>query len=408
MTELRKLNIQGIVDTNNSTSTPLGISGVFTGTATEILNYGIIFISVYTDVASAVDGLAIQQSINGTNWDFSDNYNIAAGANKNFSINPHARYLRVVYTNGAVAQTTFRLQVILKGNAKPSSHRIQDAITDEDDAELVEAIITGKDDSGVFRSVSVSNSSRLKTVSQPYMYAISEGDSPNYDALLKFGTRTSVTAGVASIVWEGTNPTYTYLTSAEQLQVVSSDAADASAGTGIRTLTLEGLDSSFNPLSETVTMNGVTQVTTTNSFIRVFRAYGATSGTSATNVGNITITNNAGTNTLVYIPAGDGQTLIAMWTVPLGQELHITKLTFSTSSNKGARISLFVRELNGGTIYPWRIRYRAYLFSGAETFNLDVPIIVGEKTDIEMRVLTPGAAGVTSAGATFEGWYNTV
>ena len=57
-------------------------------------------------------------------------------------------------------------------------------------------------------------------------------------------------------------------------------------------------------------------------------------------------------------------------------------------------------------MYPWRIRYRAYLFSGAESFSLDVPIIIPEKTEVEMRVLTPASAGDTSAGATFEGWYH--
>lgn len=405
MTELRKLNISGKIDTNNSTSTPLGISGVFTGLATETLDYGIIFISIYSDVASDTDGLSIQQSTDGTNWDFSDSYSIGAGVDKNFSINPHARYVRVVYTNGIVAQTSFRLQVILKGNSKPSSHRIQDAISDDDDAELVEAILTGKDDSGIFKSVGVSTSSRLKTVNQTYTYAISEGDIPNYNVILKFGTRSTVSAGVSSLIWEGTNATYTYLTSAEQLKISSSSADDAAAGTGIRTLTIQGLDSNYDETSETITMNGVTAVTTVNSYIRIFRAYGVTSGTSSTNVGNITITNNAGTNTLAYIPAGDGQTLMTMWTVPAGHSLHITKLTFSTNSNKGARVSLFSREIDSG-MYPWRIRYRAYLFSGAESFNLDVPIIIPEKTDVEMRVLTPAAAGDTSAGGTFEGWYH--
>lgn len=38
MTELRRLNVAGKVDTNNSTSTPLGISGIFTG-----LDIGLIY-----------------------------------------------------------------------------------------------------------------------------------------------------------------------------------------------------------------------------------------------------------------------------------------------------------------------------------------------------------------------------
>jgi len=37
-----------------------------------------------------------------------------------------------------------------------------------------------------------------------------------------------------------------------------------------------------------------------------------------------------------------------------------------------------------------------------------IPFKIPEKTDIEVRVLTPTSAGDTSCGATFEGWYEDV
>jgi len=49
MAELRKLFLKGTVDDNNSTNSTLPISGVFTGTATEILDCGIVYVSVFTD-----------------------------------------------------------------------------------------------------------------------------------------------------------------------------------------------------------------------------------------------------------------------------------------------------------------------------------------------------------------------
>lgn len=142
MSRFELINVKGVVDSGNSTSTPLAGGATFTGTAFEILNYGIIFVSVYTDVASATDGLSIEQSHDGTNWDFSDSYTISAGANENYGVNPHARYLRVVYTNGATPQGSFRLQTVAKGNAKPSSHRLVDTVTTQDDAELVKSVIS--------------------------------------------------------------------------------------------------------------------------------------------------------------------------------------------------------------------------------------------------------------------------
>lgn len=141
MSRFELINVKGVVDSGNSSIVPLTGGATFTGDAFETLNYGIVFVSVYADVASATDGLHVQQSIDGVNWDFEDHFTIAAGANENYGINPHARYLRIVYTNGGSAQTTFRLQVIAKGNSKPSSHRLQDTVTTQDDAELVKSVL---------------------------------------------------------------------------------------------------------------------------------------------------------------------------------------------------------------------------------------------------------------------------
>lgn len=141
MTELRRTRLEGKVDSGNSTTTPLGISGNFPGAWVNILDYGIIFVNVYSDKASATNGLVIQQSSDGVNVDHTDEYTVPAATGKNYAINPHAKYARVVYTNGLTAQTEFRLQTILKGNSKPTSHKVNNDITGEDDSELVSAAI---------------------------------------------------------------------------------------------------------------------------------------------------------------------------------------------------------------------------------------------------------------------------
>ena len=401
-------NIQDttIVSIANSSSTPLLANATFTGTAEITNGYGIIYVNVYSDQASATDGLAIEQSIDGTNWEHDDKFTIPANNGKTFSVNPHAKYFRVKYTNGIVNQASFRLQCILKTYGITSCHRIKDAIANDDDSVLVKSCITGIDDNGVFENVGVSLSNRLKVNSQPYTFAIAEGDVLNHTGLLKFGTRTTVAANTNSLVWEGTAALYTYLTSAEQLKVSSASANDtATTGTGARTLTIEGLDGNFAEQTETIDMAGASVVTTTKSFIRIFRAYVATSGALYSNDGIITITNNAGTNQLLVITVGDSQTLMAMWTVPASKTLYLTNASFSTDSNKGARISIRTRILDGGILYPWRIRYRAFVFSGNENFPFTIPFKIDAKTDIEVRVLTPAAAGTTECGATFEGWY---
>ena len=182
-TELQKLNFTTdgklIVDeppyisTSNSSVATLGSGAVFTGTAEQVNGYGIIYVSVYANVASASNGLAIQQSIDGTNWDHSDEFTVPANKGKNFSINPHAKYYRVVYTNGGTSQATFRLQTILKVTGKPSSHRIQDSIADDDDAELVKAVMTGKNPAGTFVNFAATTAGNFKVSIEEFENAVS-------------------------------------------------------------------------------------------------------------------------------------------------------------------------------------------------------------------------------------------
>lgn len=269
----------------------------------------------------------------------------------------------------------------------------------------VNARIQGLRDDDTLGDVTISNTNRLKTVSQPYTYAIAENDLTDHYGLLKFGTRTLVAANTESTIWEGPTARYVYLPTAQQLKVSSTSGLDTLTGTGARSLILYGLNSTYDEVQETINLNGTGIVTTVNSYIRITRALVYTSGTLYTNAGIINIRNNANTVTQALINIGDGQTLMSIWTVPRCKTAFIIKGSASTDSNKGSRLSLFVRKLDGGILYPWLIKYRGYLFSGAVQIPLDIPYIVPEKTDIEMRVNTPASAGTTSVGGTFELWY---
>jgi hypothetical protein len=140
----------------NTSRVPLASGAVFVGSASELLDYAEVSIAVYSDVASALDGLKIEFSSNGVDW-FADgdNYTIAAGKSKSFSFQPPRRYFKVTYTNGGLPQTVFDIETILhKTRAKPSSHRMGDNVVLEDDAELVKAGITAEDtDTGLFTNI---------------------------------------------------------------------------------------------------------------------------------------------------------------------------------------------------------------------------------------------------------------
>lgn len=139
----------GHISTANSTTATLAGGATFTGTWEDSLNYGIVIVSVKASHASASSGLVVQFSSDGVNVDNDDTYTIPAATGKLYSFACAARYIRVVYTNGATPQTYFRLQTVFKAAyAKPSSHRVGDQVSLEDDAELVKAIIAGETTAG--------------------------------------------------------------------------------------------------------------------------------------------------------------------------------------------------------------------------------------------------------------------
>jgi hypothetical protein len=118
----------------NSSVATLTTGSVFTGAGEDVSNFSEMRISVISNVASATDGLSIQQSTDNTNWDITDTYTITAATAKTFVVPRQARYFRIVYTNGGTNQTSFRLQTILNRTATaPSSQRASDGYTNETD-----------------------------------------------------------------------------------------------------------------------------------------------------------------------------------------------------------------------------------------------------------------------------------
>jgi hypothetical protein len=161
-TELRRVDIkkiEAVVSAGNSSSSTLlgGIS--FNGSSVDALNYGSISIAISTDVASAVNGLVISQSTDGTNWQWADQYSVAAGASKPFLVNRVARYVKVDYTNGAAPQTSFFLSTILNPFHVPgSSHKIKDDIINDDDAPVnISVIKVQTNDENTYKNVDVQN-----------------------------------------------------------------------------------------------------------------------------------------------------------------------------------------------------------------------------------------------------------
>ena len=126
----------GLVSSVNSSAVALGLGAVFTGTSEDITEYADVRVYVFANQASATDGLQMQQSSNGTNWDVIDSYTVPASTGKTYSVGVSAKFFRVMYTNGGVASTVFRLQTKYhKTYSKGSSVRPQDARANDNNME---------------------------------------------------------------------------------------------------------------------------------------------------------------------------------------------------------------------------------------------------------------------------------
>lgn len=136
------------------------------------------------------------------------------------------------------------------------------------------------------------------------------------------------TAAANTDVWEG-GGLYPFQSSAVTLEILSASANDTAAGTGARTFTIVGLDNNFNPISETITMAGVTPVQTVNQYRRVNACVIASAGSGNVNAGDVTLRVTGGGSTQALVRAGYGFAKQAIYTVPAGFTLLVTDLLFS-------------------------------------------------------------------------------
>ena len=189
--------INGVIDSNNSSEALLGIGATFTGVSTNILQVASITLSVFSDVASAVDGLEIQFSKNGTDWDHTDVFTIPAGTGKTYSFQPVAEFMRVLYTNGGTGQSDFRLSVRLASvTSKPSSHRIADSISDQDDVEIVKAVLTGENPGGSFVNFQATTAGNFKVALEEVNGVVMPVENAN---VVSVDNSTTATLGISGV-----------------------------------------------------------------------------------------------------------------------------------------------------------------------------------------------------------------
>ena len=223
---------------------------------------------------------------------------------------------------------------------------------------------------------------------EPWNLQVSREQIENHKRLFKFGFNPDVN-GSLETVWDA-GGIYAYPSSALAM-TVTTDAGVPATDNGVKVV-VQGLDGDYNEVSQEVTLAGSGTATTTQTFLRVNRAY--VSGSQAP-TGNLNITN--GGTTYARITLGENQTLMALWTVPAGYTGfldHVNIATGTTNSNQYVTAQI-VQRTQGGV---FRVMMKQTLGSGGVAdFLIGYPIAVSEKTDLEVRAESSGANNLISA-----------
>lgn len=216
---------------------------------------------------------------------------------------------------------------------------------------------------------------------------LSSGRVIKADHIDKFGYNSQL-GTTYETVWDGNN-VYTYIETAGTATVTSSDTGDDNGGT----VHVFGVDANFDLVDEVLSIGGGAGSV---SFFRVFRAILETANTGTTNSGTITVTVDSKSAAIISI--GEGQTLMALYTVPNGHKAYITQFDFGSAKDQEHHFKIITRHPQTANA-----AFQTKLFiscrGGFSEKNFKAPIEFGPCQDIEIRAK---AQSTSAASAGFE------
>jgi hypothetical protein len=215
---------------------------------------------------------------------------------------------------------------------------------------------------------------------EPFELQVARGQITGHEVVNVFGYSSGTPNTGFIAAWEN-NSAYAFPTAASAMLVTSSSASDTAV-----TILISGLDANYARISELVTLNGTTAVTTTSVFFRI-NSVVTTAGTA---VGTMYV-KNAGGTTYAQVTIGSGRTNMSVYTVPAGYTAYWTQFdAFSSTSVTSGIFATFRAALTSST--------------GAANVTLTIPFLndfsvtrpypVGyaEKTDVQWQCKSSGAA----------------
>jgi len=263
-----------------------------------------------------------------------------------------------------------------------------------------------KDESGVPYGIKhINNKPRVS--SMPYLYDIAEGNISGHTPFHKLGYNGDVGATEEDIVTQGGS--YYWIPTATALEVVSTSASDAAAGTGVQKVIITYLDADYSQATEEITLNGVTPVPLTDTTIlRVNSIRASAVGTGMMSAGTINVRTVVGANVVRSIATGFTRGRGLTYTVLLGKTLYLTSCTVASGyTTSGKVVRWFGRAKVNDTAPTVPLTFFMPFFEIITQDNnfhvdFDMPISIPATADLKFSAISDGAGSFCSC--TLRGW----
>lgn len=362
--ELDLSTLSNFVSTMNSSTVTLASSATFTGTAEDVSRFNSVIVSAKTDF----DGtLYMEFSTDGTNWDSSLTYSLAASTNEVHRLTISKKYYRTRFTNtSGSTQTYFRLQTIF-GSFGTLNTSLNSIVQRDADALLVRPM--------------------------DFNLMLSEGLYENTTVTTKDGFNEDI--DIATVPEDIINGGSTYAgfpTGA----VETAEIVVAGADTGTVYYSYLESATSTDYVFGSKAVAGAATYALGHNIWRCNFAYFVSSSPTGFNAGDITIRNNpTTTNVFCIIPTGYSQSYCSAYTVPYGSSIYIDRITGSLrGSTTGSLDGFFWYRPYGESPryrFPFELQYGSLYFD-----DVDYLVKIPERTDICPRIL---AASVNNLSA---------
>ena len=231
---------------------------------------------------------------------------------------------------------------------------------------------------------------------EPFGLQVSRNQIQGHEAVIVFGYNADIDTSEETIWPDG--GLIPHPTVASVLDIVSTSADDdgSPAGTGARTVYIEGVDGDYNVVSETVTLNGTSNVSTVEEYLYINKFYVATAGSGGSNVGAIT----AKLSSTLYdiIAVGYNTRTTAHYCVPAGYTGYMVTGLITTGQVSGSTsVTAYLKQHGPDGIL--RVGAVSTLNNGSVKYDFDPAYVIPEKNCVGASAI--GSAANNSASAYF-------